>query len=347
MASVIGMTEFGKTTDGKTVTKYQLKNSAGTTVEIIDFGGIITSLKTADRNGHFEDITTGFDTLAEYEKNPAYFGALVGRVANRIYRGKFTVDGKEFTVALNRDPNHLHGGNIGFDKKIWKTEVDGSRLKMSYISQDGEEGYPGTLSVNVVYELTAGNELFIDYTATTDKPTIVNLTNHAYFNLSGHKSETVYDHVVNINADHYLPKTKNGVPTGEIAKVDGTLFDLRKAVALKDRLPQISGPPPGYDHNFCLGKSETGRTLAARVEHGTSGRVLEVLTDQPGIQFYTGNFLNGIPGKNGAIYGQHSAFALETQNFPDAINHVNFPSCVLRPGEVYRHQTWYRFSVAS
>lgn len=347
MAAKIESERFGETADGNLVTKYQLKNSFGTSVDIIDFGGIVTSINTPDRNGHTDDITTGFDRLSEYEKNPAYFGALIGRIANRIYQGKFCIDGKGYSVAVNRDPNHLHGGLVGFDKKIWRAEVSEGRLKLSYVSPDGEEGYPGSLSVTVVYELTADNELFIDYHATTDRTTIVNLTNHAYFNLAGHKSANIYDHIVAINADEYLPKTEAGVPTGEIAKVDGTLFDLRQPVLLKDRLLQVQGPPPGFDHNFCLKKDETGRSFAARVKHPESGRVLEVFTDQPGIQFYTGNFLDGLPGKNGASYKQHSSFALETQNYPDAINHPNFPNSVLKPGEVYRHRTWYKFSTSS
>jgi aldose 1-epimerase len=223
--------------------------------------------------------------------------------------------------------------------------VDGSKLILTYTSPDGEEGYPGTLSLTVVYELNEDNELYIEYTAMSDKPTIINLTNHSYFNLAGHKSTTIGDHLLSVNSDQYLEKTEHGVPNGVVASVDGKPFDLHMPVILGDRIPKITGPKLGFDHNFCL-KPGFDKGLAAVLEHPSSGRCLEVYTNQPGVQIYTGNFLNGIPGKQGAVYDQHSSIALETQNYPDAIHHDNFPNCILRPGDVYNHKTWYKFNVA-
>jgi aldose 1-epimerase len=342
---------FGTTSSGQKVTRYVLKNSSGVVVKILDFGGIITSIEVPDKNGKFDDITTGFDTLKEYESNPAHFGGIIGRIANRISEAHFSLDGVQYQLALNSEPNHIHGGLIGFDKRVWQSEVDSSnRLLLKLVSDDMDEGYPGQLTVDVIYQLNDDNSLNISYSATVaDKPTIVNLTNHAYFNLAGHDGANVYDHEVTIYADSYLPKSDRGIPTGEISPVAGTVFDLRSAKLLQDCIHQVHGAPgvDGFDHNFCLTLSspQNQEQLAARVIHRPTGRILDVYTDQPGIQLYTGNHLDGLQGKGGVSYKQHSSLALETQNYPDAINHTNFPSCVLRPGETYIHKCTYKFTV--
>jgi len=335
---------FGTTASGHQVHRFTFKNQQNVSVQILDYGGIITSVSVPDRTGKVADITTGFSTLAEYEANPAYFGALIGRYANRINAGKFMLDDQKYFLATNNGPNHLHGGKLGFDKKLWTSHVDGTKLKLSYRSADKEEGYPGTLGVEVTYELTEDNDLHIGFTAMAeDRPTIVNLTNHAYFNLAGHKSKSIADHLLTVNADMYLEKDVNDCPNGNLLSVEGTLFDLRIPTLLGDRVDMIDGTRPGYDHNFCLKSAGDDNDIAARLEHPASGRCLEVYTDQPGLQVYTGNWLGGIAGKHGAVYDNHAAIALEAQNYPDAINHANFPSCILRPGETYRHNTTYKF----
>jgi len=356
MPTVITQDDFGTTSGGQNVSRFTMKNSHGMTVQILDLGGIITSIVVPDKHGKFEDITTGFDTLTEYESNPPYFGAIIGRIANRIHGAKFTLDGVEYQLAQNSGPNHIHGGLIGFDKKVWESSVNNENesVVLNLVSPDGDEGYPGTLSLSVVYQLSEDNELSINYTATVaDKPTIINITNHAYFNLAGHAAGSVVDHKLMINAQTYLPKNEDGVPTGEIAPVEGTLFDLRSSVALSERISQVFGAPDvhGYDHNFCLSSPTcTGAVVAmtrhaARLFDRSSGRIMDVFTDQPGIQLYTGNHLDGLKGKQSAVYNQHSCLALETQNYPDAVHHENFPSCVLRPGETYQHKCIYKFTV--
>jgi aldose 1-epimerase len=353
MPTVVTQDDFGTTSNGQKVTRYTLKNAHGMTVKILDLGGIITSIIVPDKHGKFEDITTGYDTLAEYEVNPPYFGAVIGRIANRIHGAKFTLDDVEYQLALNSDPNHIHGGLIGFDKRVWQCSVDSDeRLVLTLVSPDGDEGFPGTLTVMVIYELTHDNELMISYSATvSDKPTIINLTNHAYFNLAGHGAGNISNHKIMISADTYLPKNDDGVPTGEILPVDGTPFDLRSSVPLVERIPQVFGAPGvnGFDHNFCLSSPATVAVAtmrhAARLFERETGRILDVFTDQPGLQLYTGNHLDGLQGKDGASYTQHSCLALETQNYPDAIHHENFPSCVLHPNETYKHRCTYKFTV--
>ncbi|XP_013379096.1 aldose 1-epimerase [Lingula anatina] len=333
---------YGKTKDGKIVDRYTLKNQNGMTVEIITFGGIITKIIAPDKDGKLDDVCLGFDNMEGYEAKHPYFGALVGRVANRIAGGKFTLDGKTYELAVNNGPNHLHGGLKGFDKAVWTTNVEGTKLHLTHTSPDGDEGYPGEMTVHVTYELTSENELILDYSATSTKATPINLTNHAYFNLAGQGTANVYDHYVTINAETFTPKDENSIPTGEIASVEGTVFDLRKPVRIGDRINNVPGDK-GYDHNFCVGEKRERKHIA-KVEHRASGRVMDVYTEQPGVQLYTGNYLAGISGKGGAIYGQHSALCLETQNYPDAVNKPNFPNAILKPGETYRHTTSYKFS---
>ena len=311
---------------------YTLANSRGFEVSITSYGGAITSLKTPG------DIVLGFETLDEYVRNPRYFGALIGRHANRIARGRFSLNGVEYQLPCNNGANHLHGGFKGFDKRDWTVREDGNTLHLTYFSKDGEEGYPGNLNAFVDYTLH-DNELRIDYRATTDRDTIVNLTNHSYFNLRG--AGTILDHELTLNADHYTPVSEDLIPTGEIKSVEGTPWDFRKAKAIGSELNDVAG---GYDHNFVLNNWDGTLRLAARLYEPTSGRALEILTTEPGIQFYSGNFLDGsFTGKNGVAYEKYTGLCLEPQHFPDTPNHPNFPSTVLRPGEEYRHQTIYRF----
>jgi aldose 1-epimerase len=345
-APTIGREIFGRTPDGANVSLYTLQNGRGTTVKITDYGGIITAIETPDRSGAPGDIALGFDTLDGYLKGHPYFGALIGRVANRIAKGRFTLDGRTYTLATNNGPNHLHGGVKGFDKVVWRAEPSAdaaaARLRLSYTSADGEEGYPGTLSVIVTYALTRDNELRIDYSATTDKATPVNLTNHAYWNLATRGD--VLGHTMTIAADRYTPVDETLIPTGEVAPVATTPFDFRAPKPIGRDIGRLTSPRPGgYDHNFVLNGS--GLRLAARVTEPTTGRILEVLTDQPGVQFYTGNFLDGsIVGKRGIAYSQQAGFCLETQHFPDAVNRPGFPSVIVRPGTPYRTTTVYRFA---
>ena len=335
---------FGRTGNGAAVSLYTLRSGRGVTVRITDYGGIVTAIETPDRNGTGGDIVLGFDTLDGYLKDHPFFGALVGRVANRIAKGRFALDGRTYTLATNNGPNHLHGGLKGFDKVVWRAErsanAAGAILRLSYTSVDGEEGYPGTLSAIVTYTLTRENELRIDYSATTDKATPVNLTNHTYWNLATRGD--VLGHMLTVAADRYTPVDDTLIPTGELKTVAGTPFDFRMAKAIGRDIGEVASTR-GYDHNFVLNGS--GLRLAARVTEPTTGRILEVLTDQPGVQFYTGNFLNGsIVGKRGIKYAQHAAFCLETQHFPDAVNHPEFSSVILRPGTAYRTTTVFRFA---
>ena len=342
---------FGTTTEKKPVDLYTLTNINGVEVSIMTYGGIVVSLKVPDRKGKLQEVTLGYDTLDGYLKNNSpYFGALIGRYGNRIGKGRFSLGGREYRLATNNGESHLHGGIRGFDKAVWKpTEVRGQKsvgLKLDYVSADGEEGYPGALTVTAVYTLTNDNELKIDYLATTTKETIVNLTNHAYFNLG--TDANILKHEVMINADRFTPISEAFIPTGELRSVKGTPMDFTTPTAIGARISQkdeqlIRGN--GYDHNWVLNRKDTSLSLAARVEEPTSGRVLEVFTTEPGVQFYTGNFLDGtIKGKAGKVYQQRTGFCLETQHFPDSPNHANFPSTVLKPGQKYATTTVYKFS---
>jgi aldose 1-epimerase len=329
---------------------YTLTNAKGGEVRITNYGGIVVSVKVPDRNGHLGDVVLGCKTLKQYVEKSPYFGALIGRYGNRIAKGKFTLNGKEYTLAVNNGPNHLHGGNVGFDKVIWNAkeikEPDAVGLKLTYLSKDGEEGYPGNLSVTVRYLWTNDDELKIDYTATTDKPTVLNLTNHSYFNLAC--KGDILGHELMINADRFTPVDANLIPTGELRSVSGTPMDFRKPTAIGARINEPDQQlkyGPGYDHNFVLNNYDGSLRLAARVYEPTTGRVLEVYTAQPGLQFYSGNFLDGtITGKYGRVYQKHDAFCLETQHFPDSPNKPNFPSTVLNPGEKYTSTTVYKFT---
>ena len=339
---------FGKTEDGKKVDAYILTNKNGLQAKIITYGAMLTEMHVPDKNGKLGDVVFGHDKLEDYLDGHSYFGVTTGRVANRIAKGKFMLDGSEYTLATNNDPNHLHGGVEGIDKKVWSArEVrskEGKAVAFSYISPDGEEGYPGELKMKVTYTLTNDDELRIDYLATTNKATPVNLTNHAYWNLAG--KGHVLDHVLHLNADHYTPVDKTGIPTGEILKVDEVMSFLNPT-KIGARIDKIDGDPGGYDHNYCLNKIEFGKlSMAARVEEETSGRFLEIFTTEPGIQFYTGNYLDGTEvGKGGWKYEFRNAFCLETQHFPDSINQPHFPSTVLRPREKYTQTTIHKFGV--
>ncbi|MCA1685574.1 MAG: galactose mutarotase, partial [Planctomycetia bacterium] len=339
--------DFGKTADGKPVALYTLSNGK-VTARVMTYGATVTELIVPDRDGKPADVVLGFDDLKGYESPAnAYFGATVGRVANRVARGEFTLNGKTYTVAKNNGPNALHGGLKGFDKQVWDAEEvsspEGPSVRFTYLSRDGEEGYPGNLKTSVTYTVTADNALKIDYAATTDKATPVNLTNHSYFNLAGPASGTVDGHEIMIAADRYTPGDANLVPTGELAPVKGTPLDFTTSTAIGARINQIKAEPVGYDHNYVLRGGADSSPLAARVYEPKTGRVMEVYTTEPGVQFYTGNFLDGAAkGKDGVVYRQHQAFCLEAQHFPDAVHHPNFPSTVLEPGKTYRQTTVYK-----
>ena len=340
---------FGKLPDGQAVEMFTLKNVNGIEVRAINYGGIITSLKTPDRAGAFADIVLGFDTLEGYLGYHPYFGGVIGRYANRIALGRFRIDGMSHRLAMNNGPNHLHGGEKGFDKQVWQAEViGGNSVRFSRVSPDGEEGYPGTLQVAVSYSLTNYNELIVEYQATTDLPTHVNLTQHSYFNLAG--SGDVLGHELTIDANRYTPVDASTIPTGVLAPVAGTPFDFRKPALIGARIeakhPQIAHGR-GYDHNYVLNREGNTLEFAARVTEPVSGRVLEVATTEPGVQLYTGNFLDGsIKGKGGAAYGRHAGFCLETQHYPDTPNKPDFPSTLLRPGSTYASRTVFKFDVS-
>jgi aldose 1-epimerase len=341
---------FGKTPDGQNVDLYTLANKNGAEVAITNFGGSVVSIKVADRQGKIEDVVLGYDSLDGYVSDKAYLGAVIGRYGNRIAQGRFTLDGATYTLARNNGENSLHGGIKGFNKAVWNArEVagkDGPSVELTYLSKDGEEGYPGNLAVKVVYTLTERNELKIDYSATTDKKTVVNLTNHSYFNLNPGGSN-ILQHVVMTDADKFTPVDAALIPTGELRSVAGTPFDFRKPTAIGARIEQDDEQLKlghGYDHNFVLNKRGKGVELAARVVEPRTGRVLEVLTSEPGVQFYTGNFLDGVRGKGGKEYRRRSAFCLETQHFPDSPNHPKFPTTELKAGEKYHSTTIYKFS---
>jgi len=347
---------YGNTSEGKEVHIFNISNSNGMTVEIINYGGIVVSLNVPGREGKFDDVVLGYDKLEDYEnKNNAYFGAIIGRHANRIEDSVFELNGKEYRLNANEGRNHLHGGLKGFDKVVWNAEIiknsDGECLQLSYTSADGEENYPGNLDTKVTYTLTDDNALKIDYFAVSDKDTVVNLTNHSYFNLSGHDKGDITEHKVMINADKFTVINEECLPTGEIREVEGTPMDFTVLTPIKPGLASgyeqiIFGK--GYDHNFVLNVSGKSIEKAAEVFDDKSGRLMEVYTTKPGIQFYSGNFLeDGIQGKAGARYGKRSGLCLETQYFPNAMKHKHFPSPILRAGQEYRHTTIYKFSVKS
>lgn len=337
---------FGKTEDGTAVDLYTLKNEKIET-SITTFGGRVVTLKVPDRAGKIADVVLGFDTLDGYLKTNPYFGAIVGRYANRIAHGKFVLDGQTYMVPKNDGDNALHGGLKAFDKRVWDAKIQGGAVVLHYLSKDGEEGFPGNLSVTVTYSLNAA-ELHIDYEATTGKDTVLNLSNHSYFNLKGQGEGTILNHEVTIVADRFTPVDQTLIPTGELAPVAGTPLDFRTPHVIGDRIndndPQLKFGR-GYDHNWVLNASGGSLSLAAKVHEPTTGRVLEVLTTQPGLQFYTGNFLDGtITGKRGKVYQQRYAFCMETQHFPDSPNHPAFPTTELKPGQKFHSTTVFRFS---
>lgn len=344
---------FGKTADGQPVDLYTLTNKNGMEATITNFGGIVVSLTAPDRNGKFEDVVLGYDQLDGYLTNKAFFGALIGRYGNRIAKGEFKLSGTTYNVPKNDGQNSLHGGNTGFNKRLWTAKdvsgPHGQALELTYLSKDGEEGYPGNLNVKVVYTLTDTNELKIDYSATTDKETVVNLTNHSYFNLAGQGNGDILEHQLTLVADRFTPVDATLIPTGELRPVKGTPFDFTKPTSIGARIDQDDEQikfGKGYDHNWVLNSGgKGGVTLAAEAYEPKSGRVLQILTDQPGIQFYTGNFLDGsITGKGGKVYNRRYAFCLETQHFPDSPNHQSFPSTTLKPGQHYHTVTIFKFS---
>jgi aldose 1-epimerase len=338
---------FGQTPDKQTVVLYTLTNPNGIKAKITNYGATLVSLETPDRDGNFTDIVLGFDTLDGYLKEHPYFGVIVGRYANRIGKGRFVLEGVEYKLATNNGPNHLHGGIKGFDKVVWKVEDvkttdDTASVKLSYLSKDGEEGYPGNLNCSVTYTLTKDNEIKIEYEATTDKTTIVNMTNHAYWNLAGQGNGDILGHELMLNADKYTPVDEGLIPTGEIKDVKGSPMDFTKLMTIGSRIDQVAG---GYDHNYVLNSGGGKLALAAKVYEPTTGRTMEIYTTEPGIQFYSGNFLDGsITGKSGKVYKKHYGFCLETQHFPDSPNKPQFPSVVLKPGEKYQTETVLKLS---
>jgi aldose 1-epimerase len=347
----VKVSEFGKTADGVPVQQFTLLNSEGVVVKLISRGATLREWHVPDKKGEMADVVFGFDDVAGYE-SPAngYFGHTIGRVANRIAGGKFTLDGKEYMLAKNDGPNTLHGGaKRSLDKVVWDGQPferdNGRGVVFRYVSADGEEGFPGTLTVRVTYTLTDQNEIRIEYEAVTDRPTPVNLTNHAYFNLAGAGAPTILDHEVMIEADSYTPIDETLIPTGEIAPVEGTPFDFRQFHKIGERVDELNDKPgKGYDHNFVLKNQDGELTLAAKVREPKSGRVLSVSTTEPGIQFYGGNFLDGAKGKGGKAYAYRSGFCLETQHYPNSVNEPKFPPIILRPGETYRHTCVYQIT---
>lgn len=346
-------TVFGMTETGEAVDRFTLVNANGMEVDAITWGGIVTAIRVPDRDGQLGDVALGFDRLEPYLSNPAYFGAIIGRYANRIAGGRFTLGGVSYELARNNGPNHLHGGVVGFDKVVWNAESftsgEGVGVVFTHTSPDMDEGYPGTVSVEVTYTLTDANQLRVDYRATTDQTTHVNLTQHTYFNLAGEGRGDVLDHVLELAASRYTPVDESLIPTGDLASVDGTPFDFRTPVAIGARIDaddvQIARGG-GYDHNFVLDREDDSLIPAARVVEPTTGRVLEVSTTEPGVQLYTGNFLDGsLTGKAGVPYARRSGFCLETQHFPDSPNHPGFPTTLLEPGEEFRSTTVFAFSV--
>ena len=344
---MIPTTEFGRMPDGTAIRLHTLTNRSGLEARIINYGGIIVSLRTPDRHGALGDIVLGFDSLVGYLANPGpYFGALIGRYANRIGNARCTIDDVEYHLSRNDAANLLHGGAHGFDQRVWDDKpLDDTGLALTWLSADGEQGFPGNLRVTVVYRLTDDDELTIDYAATTDRPTVVNLTNHSYFNLTGAGSGNILNHHLMLPADRMTPVDAGLIPTGELRDVAGTPFDFRKSTAIDARIENTGN---GYDHNWVLSRNGPGLELAARLEDPVSGRMLEVFTTEPAIQFYTGNFLDGsVTGKAGHVYGKRAGLCLETQHYPDSPNQPHFPSTALSPGEVFRSTTVWRFRTAA
>ena len=344
---------FGRTAEGTAVDVYTLTNANGMEVRAITYGAFIVSLRTPDRQGKLDDIVLGFDTLAEYEKSPSHMGSVIGRYGNRIANARFTLDGKAYALAANDGVNHIHGGVKGFDRYVWSAaEVrkgGNAGVAFTLVSPDGDEGYPGRLKTTVTYTLTPKNELVVDYVATTDKPTLVNLTQHSYFNLAGQANGDVVDHQLEIHADRYTPIVAGLIPTGAIAPLDGTPLDFRQPTRIGARIDQEDEQLKlgrGYDHNYVVNRKGPGLVPAARVVDPKGGRVMEVLTTEPGIQLYTGNWLGEEKGKGGRVYPKRSGFCLETQHYPDSPNRPDFPTTVVRPGETYRSQTVFAFSVS-
>ena len=332
-------------TDGKKVKLFTLTNHNGTEITITNYGGIVTSWKTKDRSGTISNVVMGFDSLSPYLQAPPYFGAIIGRYGNRIGLGKFSIDGQQYQVNVNDGKNHLHGGKKGFDKVVWDAVADTQSvaLVLTYESRDGEEGYPGNLKVKVTYTLNDADELLMAYEAETDKPTVVNLTNHSYFNLSGDVAQTILNHELVVKADKYTPVDAGLIPTGELKDVSNTPFDFRSAHKIGERIASVEG---GYDHNFVLSRTTNDMELAAILYDSISGRQLEVITTEPGLQFYSGNFLDGkLTTPDGKPIIKHGALCLETQHYPDSPNKPEFPSVVLRPGEKYSTKTIYKISV--
>ncbi|MDR3182414.1 MAG: galactose mutarotase [Planctomycetaceae bacterium] len=352
----ISQSDFGKTADGKSVKIFKLDNGKGITVEVLNLGGIIYSFNVPDKNGKTVNVSANLETVAEYEKYRPFFGALIGRFGNRIAKGKFTLDGKEYTLPINNPPNSLHGGTKGFDTVLWDvTQIHAGNyigLEMHYTAKDGEEGYPGKLDVTVVYQLGTDNTWTMDYTAKTDKATIINLTNHTFWNLAGFPNKNL-EHVLTINADRYLPTNENLIPTGELKPVADTPFDFRTPHKIGERISQVKGEQfsGGYDLAWILNKpagnesKKSELTLCAEVYEPKSGRTMKIETTEPSVQFYSGNFLDGSTGFKGYKYEKHGALCLETQHYPDSPNQSAFPSTVLKPGETYRSTTVHTFSV--
>ena len=349
---MIEKTLFGNLSDGREVFLFSLKNEAGTEIQIINYGAIVKNLFVKNKKGKFEDVVLGYDSLNDYVNDNSFFGAIVGRYGNRIGNGKFSLDGKEYNLVINNGKNHLHGGKNGFFKVVWQAEPfvnePGASLKLTYISKDGEEGYPGTVSITVIYTLTEENDLVINYEGKTDKPTILNPTHHSYFNLTGDFSKTILDHELQINADKFTLVDKECIPTGEIVEVKNTPMDFTFPHTIGLNINKNFEPlkdASGYDCNFVLNNYDLTVKKVASVYDSLSGRFLEVFTDQPGLQFYSGNFLEGVKGKNGITYKSRTGLCLEAQHFPDSPNKPEFPSTVLRPGEIYKQTTIYKFSI--
>jgi aldose 1-epimerase len=347
----IESSSFGLTSGGEPVDQYTLRNGCGHEATIMTYGATVTSLKVPDRVGNVADVVLGYSSLAEYEANRGYYVAIVGRFGNRIGEGRFTLDGKEYQLATNNGPNHLHGGMRGFDKAVWRASggarEDRAFLELDHTSPDGDEGYPGRLDVKVTYSLTQGGALEITYTAAAHARTILNLTNHSYFNLGGDTSGDVFGHEITIAASHFTPTDETLIPTGELRPVEKTPFDFRQQACIGDRIRQdyeALAIGKGFDHNFVLDKTDEDLSVAAVVVEPTTRRVMEVSTTQPGVQFYTGNYIDGVTGRSGQPYVRHAGFCLETQHFPDSPNKPHFPSVVLAPDEIYDHTTVYRFS---
>lgn len=352
-AQTVSKQSFGKTADGQNIDLYMLRNTRGVEATITNYGGILVSLKVPDRNGKFDDVVLGFNDLDNYlTKNDPYLGAIIGRYGNRIAKGRFTLNGTEYKLAVNNGENHLHGGIKGFDKVVWtghemKTKA-GPAVVLTYLSKDGEEGYPGNLNVRVVYTLTNNNEIKIDYSATTDKDTVTNLTHHSYFNLAGEGNGDILNHLVTINANRFVPTDAGSIPTGELKNVAGTPFDFLKATAIGARINDDDEQLKlgnGYDHTWVINGRAGMMRLAATAYEAGSGRVMQVWTTEPGMQFYTGNFLNGtLTGKSGKVYARRNGFCFETQHYPDSPNQPSFPTTTLKKGQTYKSTTIYRFS---